>query len=61
MRVWYVLNNLLKKVKGKSHLVIPFTQELESLGSLVHKDTVQVSRLYRTDLYGLLPPAHDLV
>lgn len=45
----------------RSHLVISFTEELESLGSLVHEDTVQVTRLHGADLYGLLTPAHDLV
>ena len=44
-----------------SHLVIPLTEELESLGSLVHKDSVQVTRLHGADLYGFLPPAHDLI
>ena len=44
-----------------SHLVISFTEELESLGSLVHEDTIQVASLHRPDLYGLLPPTHDLV
>ena len=44
-----------------SHLVISFTEELESLGSLVHEDAIQMSSFNRTDLYGLLPPTHDLV
>lgn len=46
---------------GEEHLVISFTEELESLGSLVHEDAVQMSSLHRADLYGLLPPTHDLV
>ena len=44
-----------------SHLVIPLTEELEPLGPLVHEDPVQVPRLHRADLDGLLPPAHNLV
>lgn len=44
-----------------SHLVVSLTKEFESLGSLVHEDAVQVPRLHRTDLDGLLAPAHDLV
>ncbi len=45
----------------RSHLVISFTKELESLGSLVHEDTIEMACLHRADLYGLLSPTHDLV
>ena len=45
----------------RSHLVISFTEELKSLGSLVHEDAVQMAGLHRADLYGLLTPTHDLV
>lgn len=45
----------------QSHLVISFTEELESLSSLVHEDAVQVTGLHRADLDGLLAPTHDLV
>ena len=44
-----------------THLVVALAQELESLGTLVHEDPVQVARLHRADLDGLLSPAHDLV
>ncbi len=50
-----------KKRKLHSHLVIPLTKELESLSSLVHENSVEVSRLHGADLNGLLSPAHDLV
>jgi len=43
------------------HLVISFTQELKPLSSLVHEDSIQVSRLNRTDLNGFLSPAHNLI
>lgn len=46
---------------GEEHLVISFTEELESLGPLVHEDAVQMTSLHRADLYGLLSPTHDLV
>lgn len=46
---------------GEEHLVISFTEELKSLGSLVHEDAVQMAGLHRADLYGLLTPTHDLV
>lgn len=45
----------------QSHLVVSFTEELESLSSLVHEDAVQVTGLHRADLDGLLAPTHDLV
>lgn len=44
-----------------SYLVIPLTKELQPLSSFVHKDTVQVACLHRTDLNGLFSPAHDLI
>ena len=44
-----------------SYLVIPLTEELQALRSLVHEDPVQVARLHGADLNGLLSPAHDLV
>lgn len=47
--------------RGEKHLVISFTEELESLSSLVHEDAVQVTGLHRADLDGLLTPTHDLV
>lgn len=43
------------------YLVVALTKEFESLGSLVHKDSIQMTGLYRADLYGFLPPAHDLI
>lgn len=42
-------------------LVVPLTKEFKSLGSLVHKDAVQMTRLHRTDLDGFLTPAHNLI
>lgn len=45
----------------KEYLIVPLTQEFESLGSLVHKDSIQVARLDRADLYGFLTPAHNLI
>lgn len=47
--------------RGEKHLVISFTEELESLSSLVHKDAVQMAGFHRADLNGLLPPTHNLV
>lgn len=46
---------------GFSYLVIALAQELESLGTLVHEDPVQMARLHGTNLNGLLAPSHDLV
>lgn len=43
------------------YLVVPLAEEFESLGSLVHKDSVQMTRLHGADLYGFLTPAHDLI
>lgn len=43
------------------YLVVPFTEKFEPLGSLVHKNSIQVTRLHRTDLYGFLTPAHNLI
>ena len=43
-----------------THLVIPFTQELEFLRLLVHEHPVQVAGLHAPDLYGFVAPAHDL-
>lgn len=43
------------------YLVIPFAQELQPLGPLVHEDAIQVPRLHRADFDGLFAPAHDLV
>lgn len=43
------------------YLVVPFTEKFEPLGSLVHKDSIQVTRLHRADLYGFLTPAHNLI
>lgn len=45
----------------QTHLIVPLRQELQPLGSLVHEDPVQVSRLHGADLDGLLPPTHDLI
>lgn len=45
----------------KEYLVISLTQEFEPLGSLVHEDTIQMTRLHRADLYGFLTPAHNLI
>ncbi|KAF3836405.1 hypothetical protein F7725_028963 [Dissostichus mawsoni] len=36
-------------------------EELQSLSSLVHENSIEVSRLHGADLNGLLSPAHDLV
>lgn len=44
-----------------THLVVPLRQELQSLSSLVHENSIEVSRLHGADLNGLLSPAHDLV
>ena len=55
------LSNILNTNVSVTHLVIPLTEELEPLGSLVHEDSVQVACLYSTDLNGLFSPAHDLV
>lgn len=52
---------LIRKLTCQSHLVISFTEELESLSSLVHEDAVQVTGLHRADLDGFLAPTHDLV
>lgn len=43
------------------YLVVPFTEKFESLGSLVHKNSIQVTCLHRADLYGFLTPAHNLI
>lgn len=43
------------------HLVISFTQELKPLSSLVHEDSIKVSRLNRTDLNRFFSPAHNLI
>lgn len=43
------------------YLVVPFTEKFEPLGSLVHKNSIQVTRLHRADLYGFLTPAHNLI
>lgn len=56
-----IINPLITCVAVVSYLVVSFTQELESLGSLVHEDAVQVAGLYRADLDGLLSPSHNLV
>lgn len=44
-----------------NYLVIPFTEKFEPLGSLVHKNSIQVTRLHRADLYSFLTPAHNLI
>lgn len=43
------------------YLVVALTEEFQSLGPLVHKDSVQVARLHRANLDGFLAPAHDLI
>lgn len=43
------------------YLVVSFTEKFEPLSSLVHKNSIQVTRLHRTDLYGFLTPAHNLI
>lgn len=43
------------------YLVVPLAEELKSLGSLVHKDSIQMTCLHRADLYGFLTPAHNLI
>lgn len=43
------------------YLVIPLTEKLESLGSLVHKDSIQVTSLHRADLYCFFTPSHNLI
>lgn len=48
-------------VRANTHLVVPLRQELQSLSSLVHENSIEVSRLHGADLNGLLSPAHDLV
>lgn len=52
---------LVQSSKSAYYLVIPLTQEFQSLGSLVHKNSIQVTRFYRTNLYGFLTPAHNLI
>lgn len=47
--------------RGKEHLVISLTKELQPLSSFVHEDTVQVAGLHRTNLNGLFSPSHDLI
>ena len=42
------------------HLVISFTQEFEFLCLLVHKDSIEMSGLGRSDLYCLVAPPHYL-
>lgn len=49
------------RVGAQTHFVVPLRQELQALSSLVHENSIEVSRLHRADLDGLLPPAHDLV
>lgn len=56
-----LVRSLAAVLTCQSHLVVSFTEELESLSSLVHKDAVQVTGLHRADLDGLLAPTHDLV
>lgn len=60
-RLIFLHDRLTCVQKRHPHLVVSFTEEFESLGSLVHEDAVQVSRLHRADLDGLFAPAHDLV
>ena len=45
---------------AEEDFVVAFAQELELLRFLVHEDPVEVSRLDRPDLDGLVAPAHDL-
>lgn len=42
-------------------LVVPLAEKFQPLGSLVHKDSIQMTRLHRPDLYGFLTPAHNLI
>lgn len=44
-----------------SYLVVPLTEEFEPLSSLVHKDSIQMTRLHRANLYGFLTPPHNLI
>lgn len=48
-------------IKPKAHLVVSLWQKLQSLSSLVHENSVEVSRLHGPDFNGFLSPAHDLV
>lgn len=45
---------------GEEHFIVPFTQELQSLRSLVHEHPIQVARFHRTYLDCFLAPSHDL-
>ena len=48
------------KHKGNTNLLVSFAEKSKCLSSFVHKNTVQKTRLHRTDLDGLFSPAHDL-
>lgn len=55
------VTHLFTPVPPVSHLVVPLRQELQSLSSLVHENSIEVSRLHGADLDGLFSPSHDLV
>lgn len=56
----FVNNATSYKHKGNTNLLVSFTEKSKCLSSFVHKNTVQKTRLHRTDLDGLFSPAHDL-
>lgn len=43
-----------------TYLIITFTEELEPLSLLVHKNTVEVTALYTSDFDRLVTPTHYL-
>lgn len=49
------------KLSSTTDLVVPLTEKFQPLGSLVHEDSIQMTRLHRPDLYGFLTPAHNLI
>lgn len=54
------MKNTYNKGQEGVYLVVALAKELESLGFLVHEDTIQVTSLHVTDLDGLVAPAHYL-
>lgn len=60
-RIMTYVNTVIPLLFFFYYLVVPFTEKFEPLGSLVHKNSIQVTRLHRADLYGFLTPAHNLI
>lgn len=57
---WRPLGRWSLVISANTNLFVSFTEKSKCLSSFVHKNTVQKTRLHRTDLDGLFSPAHDL-